>query len=582
MSDTNDAKKNNRVHAAIMAWHASPYNFDKFAPMRNVSGQGQGAATYGRGAAYLAESEKVSGPGLSEYMKEFRSHPEVTKQLDKPRYQIRDPNNRDNWIDLAAHRDFFKFHDNSSSQDLDHPEFGKNFVLSELSSDNSVGRRNAFIDSLKSRLNLYRGVSDDEKKELLEKTKEDMRARFDWEAYDIEHAKKVIDYLQSDHYRNDVRYYNPYTEGNYFLDQPLSYWSTALKNNTIEPKLIKKFKELGLLTDVDHEVAAEETSRMLEYIIETMDDSYEDHIFTSVEDMAEHYIEMKLDTMEHENIYDLEKEDEYWKYIKKHLMPKFEDRMKLGGPYSYRVAVHARPETLLDWDKPFSRQHPNVQEAILRAVPVLDRQLFPSDESHRAAVELIQKNARHIYAGLKTGRNIYENLSHAHALPDSQEHDEEKRLRDGAYNASEALYNAGVHGIRYLDGNSRALASELYIKEKDSEMYVSPTARGPNARWEAGYAARYVEKNHIDSVPELIQALSNSGYVAENALKWVESNKDKLHIKVPKRTYNYVIFHPEVLEILAKYNIHGDMIESFGPGAHFKEVDHNPFEDEDK
>jgi hypothetical protein len=43
--------------------------------MRQVSGTGQGAAAYGRGVAYVAENPKVSGPGESEYMKEFREHP---------------------------------------------------------------------------------------------------------------------------------------------------------------------------------------------------------------------------------------------------------------------------------------------------------------------------------------------------------------------------------------------------------------------------------------------------------------------------------------------------------------------------
>jgi hypothetical protein len=50
------------LSSGIRAWHASPYDFDKF----DISkvGTGQGAATYGHGI-YAAESPKVSGPGGS-------------------------------------------------------------------------------------------------------------------------------------------------------------------------------------------------------------------------------------------------------------------------------------------------------------------------------------------------------------------------------------------------------------------------------------------------------------------------------------------------------------------------------------
>lgn len=64
----------------LKAWHASPYDFEKFGPMRDVSGKGQGAASYGRGAAYVAESPAVSGPGRSTYMEEFSHHPHLSKE----------------------------------------------------------------------------------------------------------------------------------------------------------------------------------------------------------------------------------------------------------------------------------------------------------------------------------------------------------------------------------------------------------------------------------------------------------------------------------------------------------------------
>ena len=56
-----------RAQRPLPAWHASPYDFDKFS--LDKIGTGQGAASYGHGI-YAAESPAVSGP-LGSYDLEF-------------------------------------------------------------------------------------------------------------------------------------------------------------------------------------------------------------------------------------------------------------------------------------------------------------------------------------------------------------------------------------------------------------------------------------------------------------------------------------------------------------------------------
>jgi len=69
----------------LTAWHASPFDIPEgqFAPMRASSGTGQGAAAYGRGAAYVAQSPEISGPGQSQYMKQFSGHKDVVPTVER-------------------------------------------------------------------------------------------------------------------------------------------------------------------------------------------------------------------------------------------------------------------------------------------------------------------------------------------------------------------------------------------------------------------------------------------------------------------------------------------------------------------
>jgi hypothetical protein len=109
--------------------------------MRASSGTGQGAAAYGRGAAYVAQSPALSGPGESVYMKEFSRHRAVTKS--EKRWHI---NIDGEWEPLDD-----SFHDLSSAvamdeehkTALDQREAGFNWISNRLSKFNQHMHDNA-------------------------------------------------------------------------------------------------------------------------------------------------------------------------------------------------------------------------------------------------------------------------------------------------------------------------------------------------------------------------------------------------------------------------------------------------------
>jgi len=90
------------------------------------------------------------------------------------------------------------------------------------------------------------------------------------------------------------------------------------------------------------------------------------------------------------------------------------------GPRTYEVNFRAKPEELLDWDKPLAQMSPEVQERLQKA-------WLAHPEGHSK----------------QTGGQIYES----------------SRLVRGDYRdpaaASKKLADAGIPGIRYLDEGSR-------------------------------------------------------------------------------------------------------------------------------
>lgn len=316
-----------RVANAIMAWHASPYDFQKFGPMKEVSGKGQGAASYGRGAAYVAESPKVSGPGESEYMKEFQHHDAVEGAR---RWQVKDDDG--NWSDLTDD----SFHDYASPEALFEPrsDFGRDWVLNHLSSDHDIRKDPGALDHLRS---------------LIQNDKTDFE-----EATGAKHNNDAFPSL--------ARYMNE------------SSWQSENGDD---------------YNDRQHAKAVA------------------DYLATRADKELRHVSDQNA-----------------------------------AGPFSYRVAVHLKPENMLDWDEPLSGHHPEAAAKIENLV----RQHYPRPPG---LGRLTDHEVRNNTPGSITYSRLVSRLGSDFA-------------------ASEALHDAGIHGIRYKDGQSRNLAPG----EKPTYNYV--------------------------------------------------------------------------------------------------------------
>lgn len=132
------------------------------------------------------------------------------------------------------------------------------------------------------------------------------------------------------------------------------------------------------------------------------------------------------------------------------------DRAKTLAPQGkmYEVALHATPESFLDWDKPMRAQSEMVQEALKKAgvdpyihmsredplsmmISGKQSKLFPMrvDPSNTELLDKIVKG-RSAFEQLENQRNFF-------------------GTRSGSKGASSALSEAGIPGIRYLDQGSR-------------------------------------------------------------------------------------------------------------------------------
>jgi hypothetical protein len=438
-----------RFGNALMAWHASPFDIPegKFGEMQKVSGTGQGAASFGRGAAYVAESPKVSGPGESEYMNEFANHKAVKssgwkiKGFEEGEWLRID----DSFLEFAQPKMLTK-------QGFDRGEgsgFVSTFLTAYLSSQhdnpNALDEITKYAkhlgkDNLAQHMNASVGLGNGEP------------------MYEPHHAEALRDYIKSGHSLDHLKY------------------------------------EVG----------------------------------------------------------------------------------ESKGPYSYQVAVHLTPETMLDWDAKFTDHHPEAQKKILQALgnPKKDGDgaVFLPTYVHGGTVNY------NIFAPSNTGQDFYG------FVMGKYKHDP---ARDFA--ASEALYNAGIHGIRYSDGNSRNLKPELLL---DNSPWTSTAVMGTeDERKQMVALSQFVDRAGGD-IDEAIKGVHRSldGYRKmrdthysakdEALIKWATENRDRLSVKMPKKTYNYVIFHPDFIKALAQYDIKGDKLRDYGPGVHLKSVEHDPFKGE--
>jgi hypothetical protein len=162
----------------------------------------------------------------------------------------------------------------------------------------------------------------------------------------------------------------------------------------------------------------------------------------------------------------------------------------------YEVALHATPEQFLDWDKPLSGQ----SEAVRKALPYDNR------------------------SGMSVP-NLMHTIARAHALPrdkgavPSQYQSLSEAQRDVA---SGVLREAGIPGIRYLDQGSRDKAFRVNLTDHKGRPYETEPQLFGSREMAERYAA---EKKAQGFGADIV----NNG------------------------TSNYVVWSPELIEILRKY-----------------------------
>lgn len=130
----------------------------------------------------------------------------------------------------------------------------------------------------------------------------------------------------------------------------------------------------------------------------------------------------------------------------------------------YQVSINADPEHFLDWDKPLSEQSPQVQQAILnhpavQAAAQAEHFGYSPQEyaaltpEHKAKLASMHTASTADYLSadspnLSRGDRLYRVLSDAMEPLESAK-------STGAATATEALRQAGIPGIKYLDQGSR-------------------------------------------------------------------------------------------------------------------------------
>lgn len=213
------------------------------------------------------------------------------------------------------------------------------------------------------------------------------------------------------------------------------------------------------------------------------------------------------------------------------------DRLKVGdGGHLLQVKVKPDESELLDWDKPVVEQSPEIQ-AKLKAAGWAPNEHLESRWASSGA------DAYHFMEGLGDGDPVQ---------------------------ASAALHEAGIPGIKYLDAGSRNIQDVWKYKEQsiknvgdDNEVnhaiwYLSNYGGGGSTKVEH-LLADLKDRASDTSRPAISQYFEKAG-------QQIAANKQDFTYGPEKSaTSNYVIFHPSNLHITARN------------GQQLYPIDHDPF-----
>jgi hypothetical protein len=186
----------------------------------------------------------------------------------------------------------------------------------------------------------------------------------------------------------------------------------------------------------------------------------------------------------------------------------------------YEVALHATPESFLDWDKPLAGNHPGTASVLERIY---------AESAKRSGYKVPLDRSAPTEAHYTSLLN-----SEMQANPDTFG----PTLRD---QLASKLATEGIPGIRYLDQGSRG--------------YVPPVRNSPEidavvAKMDAMQTA--VESRRGATADDLKRLWASPEW------KTLETQKARLH--EPRLTSNYVVWSPEIIEILRKYGIIGPAV----------------------
>ena len=215
------------------------------------------------------------------------------------------------------------------------------------------------------------------------------------------------------------------------------------------------------------------------------------------------------------------------------------------GPRTYEVNFNARPEQLLDWDKPMGAQSGSVIDAMR---PPMQEGL---ERMAAAKQRILERGTSPVFQRPLTAARIEElqqPVPRFEDIPGERGYKmmgmPAKTQEEGYARSTEALRNAGVPGIRYLDEGSR-ISSPDQIK----------AIRENIAHREALLADRPGDPTNT---------------------KWLAEYRDMLH-RAENPTHNYVAFDPSKLDIMAKYGVVGATGGVLGAGAMGGTIDQSSY-----
>ena len=190
----------------------------------------------------------------------------------------------------------------------------------------------------------------------------------------------------------------------------------------------------------------------------------------------------------------------------------------------YEVNLHARPEQFLDWDVPIGSHPPPLRDAVNRLLVPPNTQL-PTPETIAAQ---LQRAARSRERGEDATAVFSEReAARRQAMLNAQGREAYSAVSRnlGREEAAEALTQAGIPGIRYLDQGTRDRAFRVDLA----------TSRGPY---------------RTDEPPITFGTMQQAqAYADDMAARGFTTNV------VDQGTRNYVVFNPEIIEILRKWGI---------------------------